>query len=149
MVKWEFQQQAVDELSVIIQNGSYDQEVAEFVSYIEAYQANRKDLITIKTSDDILILKMADISAVEVDGDYLLIYEKTRKVRTRQRLYQLKEKLGDRDMIQVSKQSLININHLERMEASFSGNMTTFLKGGLKVTVSRRYLKALEKRLGL
>ncbi|WP_438835669.1 LytTR family DNA-binding domain-containing protein [Streptococcus pluranimalium] len=149
MVKWEFQQQAVDELSVIIQNGSYDQEVAEFVSYIEAYQANRKDLITIKTSDELLILKIADISAVEVDGDYLLIYEKTRKVRTRQRLYQLKEKLGDRDMIQVSKQSLINISHLERMEASFSGNMTAFLKGGLKVTVSRRYLKTLETRLGI
>lgn len=148
-MKWEFQQQVVDELSVIIQNDSYDQEVAEFVSYIEAYQANRKDLVTIETSDELLILKIADISAVEVDGDYLLIYEKTRKVRTRQRLYQLKEKLGDRDMIQVSKQSLININHLERMEASFSGNMTAFLKGGLKVTVIRRYLKALEKRLGL
>ncbi|MFU2206690.1 LytTR family DNA-binding domain-containing protein [Streptococcus pluranimalium] len=148
-MKWKFQQQVVDELSVIIQKGSYDQEVADFVSYIEAYQANRKDLITIKTSDDILILKIADISAVEVAGDYLVIYEKTRQIRTRQRLYQFKERLGDRDMIQVSKQSLININHLERMEASFSGNMTAFLRGGLKVTVSRRYLKALEKRLGL
>ncbi|MFV8214762.1 LytTR family DNA-binding domain-containing protein, partial [Streptococcus pluranimalium] len=66
-----------------------------------------------------------------------------------QRLYQFKEKVGSQDMIQVSKQSLINIRHLERMEASFSGNMTAFLTGGLKIAVSRRYLKVLEKRLGL
>ncbi|MFU2181287.1 LytTR family DNA-binding domain-containing protein [Streptococcus pluranimalium] len=148
-MKWLFENKPVDELTVCIQKSAYDQEVADLVTYLGDFQTRNTDVISVKTSDDIVILKLSDLRAVEVDGNYLVIYYQNRRISTRQRLYQFKEKVGSQDMIQVSKQSLINIRHLERMEASFSGNMTAFLTGGLKIAVSRRYLKALEERLGL
>lgn len=52
-------------------------------------------------------------------------------------------------MIQVSKQSIINIQHDELQRHLFSGNMLALMTKKLKVSVSRRYLKDLEKRLGL
>lgn len=148
-MKWLFENKSVDELTVCIQKSAYDQEVVDLVTYLGDFQTRDTDVISVKTSDDIVILKLSDLRAVEVDGNYLVIYYQNRRISTRQRLYQFKEKVGSQDMIQVSKQSLINIRHLERMEASFSGNMTAFLTGGLKIAVSRRYLKVLEKRLGL
>lgn len=148
-MKWLFESKPIDELTVCIQKSAYDQEVADLVTYLGDFQTLSTDMISVKTTEDIMILKLADLKAVEVDGNYLVIYYQNRRISTRQRLYQFKEKVGSPDMIQVSKQSLINIRHLERMEASFSGNMTAFLTGGLKITVSRRYLKELEKRLGL
>ena len=65
------------------------------------------------------------------------------------RLYKFQERLNNPDFVQVSKHGLINIQHLEALEASFSGNMLAILTGKRKVDVSRRYLKNLEKRLGL
>ncbi|MGI1779715.1 LytTR family transcriptional regulator DNA-binding domain-containing protein [Streptococcus uberis] len=50
---------------------------------------------------------------------------------------------------QLEWQSIININHLEMMEASFSGNMLAILTNKIKVIISRRYVKNLEKALGL
>lgn len=148
-MQWSFEKAAVDELSLLIQNPDYNEEVVDLIHYLENYKGFSKDIVTVKSLDEILVLKRKYIRAVEVDGDYLVIYYQERHIRTRQRLYQFKEKCEDANLVQVSKQSVINIRHLERMEASFSGNMTAFLTGGLKITVSRRYLKSLEKRLGL
>ncbi|MDY4760871.1 LytTR family DNA-binding domain-containing protein [Streptococcus thoraltensis] len=148
-MKWFFEKSSVDELSIIIKNREYTSEVVDLIAYLESYASSPKGIVSVKTLDDILILKIDDIVAAEVDGDYLNIYYHNREISTRQRLCQFKQRLNHPDMIQVSKQSLINIQHLERMEASFSGNMTAFLTNGLKITVSRRYLKTLEKRLGL
>lgn len=61
----------------------------------------------------------------------------------------MKDRLPSDYFVQVSKQSLINLDHLQMMEASFSGNMLAILTNKTKVIISRRYLKNLEEKLGL
>lgn len=148
-MKWFFEKSSVEDLTVVIQNPDYTKDVSDLVGYLEAYENRSKGIISVKTVDDIAILKVDKIRAIEVEGDYLRIYDGKRQILTRDRLYRFQEKMGHPDMVQVSKHSVINIQYLEKMEASFSGNMTAFLRDGLKITVSRRYLKALEKHLGL
>lgn len=148
-MKWFFEKSSVSDLTVVIQNSDYTQDVLDLVAYLEAYENRSKEPISIKTGDEIVILKVDKIRAIEVEGDYLRVYGDKRQILTRDRLYRFQEKMGHPDMVQVSKHSVINIHYLERMEASFSGNMTAFLTGNLSITVSRRYLKALEKHLGL
>ena len=45
--------------------------------------------------------------------------------------------------------SVINIDHLESLSDSFSGNMMAKMTRGLKSSVSRKYVKSLMDYLGL
>lgn len=149
-MKWLFKENPnKEEIELVIAKESHDQEVAALVDYLQGFKAMKADVLAVKIEDSIQLLKLTEIIAVEVDGDYLDIMTNQGQYHTRERLYKLKEKLPSSNFIQVSKQSLININHLIRLEASFSGNMLAILSQKNKVIISRRYVKELEKSLGL
>ncbi|EHJ55717.1 LytTR family DNA-binding domain-containing protein [Streptococcus urinalis] len=119
------------------------------MTYLESYAQEKSDIIPLKTPDGIRLLKKDSIIAVDVDGRQLQLKTLKGNFYITERLYQFKERINSTDIVQVSKQSLININHLNKLEASFSGNMLAILINDVKVMVSRRYLKNLEQKLGL
>lgn len=137
------------ELDVLVRKAAYDKEVEQLLAYLGQFGLTTPEVIPIKTSDRIQMIKLADLIAVDVEGTSLRLYTCQGQLLVTDRLYKFQEKVNSPDIIQVSKQTLINVKHLDYLEASFSGNMTAFLTNKVKVTVSRRYLKALEKTLGL
>ncbi|MCU9533122.1 LytTR family DNA-binding domain-containing protein [Streptococcus sp. CSL10205-OR2] len=138
-----------EQLEIIIKKASYDKEVADLLHYLELFSEITPNVIPVKTEDRIVLLKVEDLILVDVDGTQLILETMTGTLRTNDRLYKFKERLKNPNFVQVSKQSLININHLNYLEASFSGNMTARLDKNIRTIVSRRYLKELEARLGL
>ncbi|MGT2808249.1 LytTR family transcriptional regulator [Streptococcus iniae] len=149
-MKWFFKENASHtEMQIVISKNNYDKEVINLITYLEGFQEMKTDLLAIKQDDNIHLLKYTDIIAVEVDNDYLCIMTTQGKFHNRERLYKIKEKLPTKTFVQVSKQSIINSDHLLRMEASFSGNMLAILTNKTKIIISRRYLKNLERQLGL
>lgn len=149
-MKWLFKEvPQQEELRIILEKQVFDQEVKDFLTYLEGYDKAPLDRLIVKVDGEIVIIPFADLLALDLDGDYINIITITQTWSVRGRLYQMKEKLADREFVQISRQSLININHLKRMEASFSGNMLAILSSGLTLSVSRRYVKNLEKKLGL
>lgn len=149
-MKWLFKEnKEQNDLVLTIEKAQYDKQVSDLVHYLEAFQAMKTDVIAVKSDDHIYLLKTDDIIAIEVDGDYLVIMTKEKMFRMRERLYKMKDRLPSDYFVQVSKQSLINLDHLQMMEASFSGNMLAILTNKIKVIISRRYVKNLEKALGL
>lgn len=148
-MKWEFKEKEVDELELVLQKRQFDREVQELVTYLGHFGQESPKVLPVKTAEDILLLTVAELIVVEVEGSQLLLKTSKGTYQTTERLYKFKERLNNPDFVQVSKQSLININHLEKLEASFSGNMLAFLTNKIKVQVSRRYLKALERAIGL
>lgn len=149
-MKWQFKEkQGIDEIEVTIEKKVYDSEVISLITYLESYRLTKSDMLAVKEADQIHFVKFDDIIAIEVDGDYLVIMTKEKMFRMRERLYKMKDRLPSDYFVQVSKQSLINLDHLQMMEASFSGNMLAILTNKTKVIISRRYLKNLEEKLGL
>ncbi|MFR8938034.1 MAG: LytTR family transcriptional regulator DNA-binding domain-containing protein, partial [Streptococcus sp.] len=45
--------------------------------------------------------------------------------------------------------AVMNIDHLESLSDSFSGNMMAKMTGGVKSSVSRKYVKSLMDYLGV
>ena len=87
---------------------------------------------------------MFDVSGVEIT------MQTTKKIyHVRGQLKRTLAKLNVNDFVQVSKNAVLNLNYLETLEASFSGNMMAHLSNGLKVMVSRKYLPALKTKLGM
>lgn len=148
-MKWTFEESSNQELEVVVRKGSYDEEVQAVLVYLSQFGQVSPDIVPVKTADRIQMLRVGELIAVEVEGSDLRLHTQKGMLVTTDRLYKFQARLNNPDLVQVSKQTLLNIAHLNYLEASFSGNMTAFLSQGVKVTVSRRYLKALEQKLGL
>lgn len=149
-MKWCFEQnQQQTELLVTIAKNQYDKEVMDLIACLETFGQKGSAILPIKTDDRVVLLALTDIILIDVEGDYLLIETCQGQHRVRERLYRFKEKLPATDFVQVSRQSIININHLKSLEASFSGNLLAILNQNIKTNVSRRYVKALERVLGI
>lgn len=148
-MKWTFEESSNQELEVVVRKSSYDEEAQAVLAYLSQFGQVSPDIVPVKTADRIQMLRVAELIAVEVEGSDLRLHTQKGTLVTTDRLYKFQARLNNPDLVQVSKQTLLNIAHLNYLEASFSGNMTAFLSQGVKVTVSRRYLKALEQKLGL
>lgn len=138
-----------DEVQVLVQSQEKTREVQNLLDYLSSYDREDVTVLPIKTNDRIEMLKVEDLIYVDVEGSYLILEACKGRFLTNDRLYKFAERLNNPDFVQVSKHALLNINHLEALEASFSGNMLAILTGQRKLDVSRRYLKYLEQRLGL
>lgn len=139
----------LDAIDVTVRSQRLTPPVQQFIDYLTIYQSEGPDIIPVKTADRIEMLRVADLILVEVEGTSLVLETLRGRFIITERLYRFQERLNNPDFVQVSKQSLININHLDYLEDAFSGTMTAFLTKTLKTNVSRKYLKDLAARLGL
>lgn len=136
------------EIEVEIKAAQKSEAVNNLISYLHKFGKKRHDLLPIKVEDCIVTIKRTEIIKVEIQATDITFYTTENIIKTTGRLYQVLEKLGD-GFIQVSKHGIININFLESIEVGFSGNMIALLKNNLKADVSRLYLPALKRELGL
>lgn len=136
------------EIEVEIKAAQKGEAVNNLISYLHKFGKKRYDLLPIKVEDCIVTIKRTEIIKVEIQATDITFYTTENIIKTTGRLYQVLEKLGD-GFIQASKHGIININFLESIEVGFSGNMIALLKNNLKADVSRLYLPALKRELGL
>ncbi|MDQ0509086.1 DNA-binding LytR/AlgR family response regulator [Peptoniphilus ivorii] len=101
------------------------------------------------TSDDrIYLVEPEDVLLLRVEGGKTQIVTKNRTLQSPRRLYELHDALG-RDFVRISKSAVVNLNACESMEATWGGMMLLYLKNGESEYISRHYLPAFKKRLGL
>ena len=120
----------------------------EIVKAIEQLFENEKfELIGYTGSQGILLCpESVCCFIVEDDKTYALVGKQ--KLRIKQRLYQIEERVG-KDFIKINQSSLANITQIERFDASISGTIHVKFKNGYSDYVSRRNLKQVKERLGI
>ncbi|GAD16825.1 LytTr DNA-binding domain protein [Lentilactobacillus otakiensis DSM 19908 = JCM 15040] len=124
-------------------------EIDELIAYLKNYQSMPPAVVPIKSDDHVYLVQPENIILIDVSGNDLNVYTKEKVIPTKGRLYALIDRLNNPDFVQVSKHAAVNINHLQSLEASFTGGMTAILTDKLKTDISRKYLNVLEHRLGL
>ena len=105
-------------------------------------------ITALQSNGDIVILQPAEIYMVRVENTETIIYTERNQYRSRKRLYEIGEQLGNQFM-QISKSTLINLSCMDSIEPGFSGTLLLKLKNGCKDYVSRKYLSEFKKYLGL
>lgn len=140
---------ALDELEVVVKGSEYSKLVQDLLRYISNYEQSPSDFLPIKASDRITMVAVKDIILAEVNGTQLTIETVKGSYEITERLYRFMEKVGHADFVQISRHAIVNVNHLDYLEDSFSGNMLAVLTNGTKTSVSRKYLKGLLVFLGL
>lgn len=138
-----------EEPLIIVKSNHLKGETKDIWDYINQYNKVRLDLIPLKVDEKILMIKVETIITVEVYGRELKVYTLEGIYSSVGSLTGFYNRLNLKNFIQVSKNSIININHLDFISDSFSGNMMAKLTNNIKVSISRKYVKALFECLGL
>ena len=93
----------------------------EIQRMIDAFSANETPITALR-EDDMIILQPKDIYMVRVEDGETIIYGAKQKYRSRRRLYEIAQQLGNQFM-QISKATLINLSYMDSVEPGFSGTL--------------------------
>ena len=63
------------------------------------------------------------------------------------KLYELEEKLKDRDFLRASKSCLFNPLHIQSLKSDLEQKLTLTMEGGIKIVVSRQYSGIVKEKL--
>ncbi len=120
----------------------------EIQRLLEVFGNSESPITALLNEEDLIILQPKDIYMVRVENGDTIIYGEQKKYRSRKRLYELGQQLG-KQFMQISKSTLINLSYMDSIEPGFSGTLLLKLRNGCKEYVSRTYLPAFKKYLGL
>lgn len=105
--------------------------------------------IPIEAGDRLILLNMADILAIEVQKGDTTLYTQDDKYYDNRPLVQWEEKLPASDFIRVHRSYLIQLDAIKEVQPWFNQTYQVTLNNGMKIPVSRSYLKAFKDALGL
>lgn len=137
-----------DEIDITVKAANFSNEVQALMKKLD--ELNMKfSSIPLAVNDKVIMVPIDQIIAVEVFENELTIYTLEKSYQLRGQLKKMVERINDGNFVQISKNTVINLNHLDSLETAFSGNMTAFVSNDLKFSVSRKYLTNLKKQLGM
>ena len=125
-----------------------DKVTEEIQRMIDIFSVSEAPITALQNEEDIVVLQSKEIYMVRVEDGDTVIYGEKNKYRSRKRLYELGTQLGSQFM-QISKTTLVNLSYMDSIEPGFSGTLLLKLRNGCKDYVSRTYLPAFKKYLGL
>ena len=125
-----------------------DKVTEEIQRMIDIFSVSEAPITALQNEEDIVVLQSKEIYMVRVEDGDTVIYGEKNKYRSRKRLYELGAQLGSQFM-QISKTTLVNLSYMDSIEPGFSGTLLLKLRNGCKDYVSRTYLPAFKKYLGL
>jgi len=93
------------------------------------------------------ILEAADIVYIDSIEKHTFLYSSTGVYETPFKLYELETKLACRDFVRASKNSLLNINHIQFIEPAVDRRLILKMTGDIELVVSRQYSAAVKEKL--
>ncbi|MGM9892645.1 LytTR family DNA-binding domain-containing protein [Limosilactobacillus sp.] len=138
-----------DEIRISITSRSRTPQVEHLINYLTNFAQSKETTIPIKSDDQVLIVKTANLLMVEVNQHELTFYTIDRTITTTGKLKDIQERLNDPKFIQVSRHAIINMDYLQSIENGFSGTMIAKLSHNIKTSISRRFVPIIKEYLGL
>ena len=134
----------LEEPYVEIYTSDITDDIQNLLSLIKA----SSNIVTAQQDERTIVLKERDIYMIRVENEKTIIYCKEKKYYSKKRLYEL-ENILKHSFMKISKTTLVNLQYIDGVEASFGGTMLLILKNGCKDYVSRKYLPSFKVSLGL
>lgn len=96
------------------------------------------DQVFVRDGERCWFLKVEEIRLLEVSGNYCRIYFGQEKPLILRSLNYMEQRLDPKVFFRASRQQLVNLKWIERIEPWFSGSLKLYLWSGGEVEVSRR-----------
>ena len=92
--------------------------------------------------------RLTQIYYIESVDKRTYIYTRDDCYESRERLYELEEKLG-MYFVRISKSMIVNLRKIQNVSAEPGGRMVAVLLNAERVIISRSYVKEIKRRLGI
>ena len=106
---------------------------------LEAIAKRQSPRIAFKTNGSILLLDLADIFAVEAEGNYVSLRPRTNSYLVHDSLSSMAEKLKPYGFIRIHRSVVVNISAVEELRPLPTGEYKLRVKGGKEYLVTRTY----------
>lgn len=104
--------------------------------------------VTVTKDRNTYFCKLTQIYYIESVDKHTYVYTKGECYESRDRLYELEEKLG-MYYVRISKSMIVNMRKIRNVSAEPGGRMIAVLLNEERVVISRSYVKEIKRRLGI
>jgi two-component system LytT family response regulator len=109
----------------------------------------RLDRVFLRDGDRCWLVSVADIVLLESEGNYTRVYFGANKPMIPRSLSSLEERLDPATFFRASRQHMINLKCIERVDPGVAENLMISLRGGHRIEMSRRQSLRLREVLSL
>lgn len=133
-----------EEPSITIQAKEWSEELEEIISIIKKRKPQR---LFGMEEDQTIILNPNDIEFIYAEKRKVFASLKNRSLEIKMKLYEVEETLAPYDFMRFSKSVIGNLNHIQRFELSFNGNLCVYFHSGNKEYITRNYVASIKEKL--
>jgi len=99
--------------------------------------------IAIKSKGRIIFINPGDVMAVEAEGNYVLLQQRSGSYLLRESISTMAEKLKAYGFVRIHRSVIINSAYVQEIEPCLTGEYALRIRGGKQYTVTRTYKKSL------
>lgn len=107
------------------------------------------DRVFVRDGERCWLVPLTDIVLLESDGNYTRVYFGANKPLVPRSLAALEERLDPAVFFRASRQHMVNLSAIERVDGGVGDNLVLSLKGGHRIEMSRRQSAKLREILAL
>ncbi|MCL2800506.1 MAG: LytTR family transcriptional regulator DNA-binding domain-containing protein [Treponema sp.] len=137
------QDMAKKDIEVTIEYPVKDKTVDRIISLVKSADVQ----IECYLDDSTKLINVSEIYHVESIDKKTVIFDEKQSYYSKNRLYQLYEKLRNKGFVQISKYCIVNINKLERITPMANSHLEAVLSNGTSLYVTRKYLADIKNAL--
>lgn len=122
-------------------------EMTDSVKEIVSFVKSRQGQILATAGGEQYNVLVSDIFYAEAVDNRCFLYCLDQVYETRDKLYMLEEKLGEKRFLRVSKSVLLNLMKIQSIKPALNGRFMAILSNGEEIIISRKYVPDLKKKL--
>lgn len=134
-----------EEEEIIIRCRQVDEHLLRLIYSLKA----GREKLTVSKGDRIFQVQPSDIYYFEAVDNRVFACMEKEVFDTRNKLYELEERLKNTDFFRASKSTIINLAKVKNIYPAFNGRFEVCMENGEKLIVSRQYVPVLKNKLGL
>lgn len=105
--------------------------------------------VVVKTRNSIEIIPISEVSMIEAQDDYVMIYTKTRKYLKQQTMKFFENHLNNKDFVRIHRSYIVNISEILKIEPFEKDAYIVVMKNHERIRASRTGYKNLKEVLDL
>lgn len=138
-----------EELGTDDKTDAYEDEITEIQTDNESEYETIIEHVAVKNGAKIDVIPVSDISHLQAEGDYVMIYTMKGKFLKEQTMKAFDNTLPKNKFVRVHRSNIVNIDYISQIELYEKQSQLLKLKGGAQVKISMSGYRLLKKTLGL
>jgi two-component system, LytTR family, response regulator len=106
-------------------------------------QPNFAEIVTVKDGGRIQLLRVAELTHIEADGNYISLNTEKTKHLLFETLAKFEQKLNPKTFVRIHRSTIVNINFIKEIQSHFNGDYSVILTNGKVLRMSRNYKENL------